>query len=230
MDPALLRIAETRIRERVDAVYTDPTGKAEAIYDGIINLDLYCSANPRIMWILKEPWDEADCSGGGWSMCSDLLAKKPLASLSQATFHPIVYIAYGLFNGIDAFEDMPWIRDMDDPEGVLRRLAFVNAKKLPGVTRGASPAVVMEWFQRGKGIIKEQISAYSPEIVFGCSPHMPTLLDDRLKGSRDKKQSVGSADFVWHDGILFVHVYHPGQTQITRETYVDDAGRFRNTT
>ena len=223
MTPAIIEAADARIREMVESIYIDPTGKAEPIFDGVIDAQLYCASTPRIMWILKEPWDEGDSSGGGWSLCADVLGKNPVSSLSQATFHPIIYIAYGIFCRVSTFDDMPWVRDMDEPERVLRSLAFINAKKLPGVTRGAYAPSIMEWYSRGRAVIHEQISVFAPEIVFGCSPHMPAILDDLAIGWRERKQSAGSADYVWSDNILFVHVHHPGQTQINRARYVDDA-------
>jgi hypothetical protein len=221
--PACLMESEAHIRKLVESTYIDPSGRAEPIFDGVINVDLYCSSPLRVMWILKEPWDEENSSGGGWSLCSDALAVKPVAALGQATFHPIIYIAYGLFHGPMTFADMPWVRDMENPEDVMRRLAFINAKKLPGVTWGAYSPLILEWYSRGKQIILGQIKAYDPDIVFGCAPHFPAILDDLDSGWRSRVRSVGSADYVWQKDTLFVHVYHPGQTQTTRETYVDDA-------
>jgi hypothetical protein len=217
-----LRANEDRIRKLVNSIYVDKSGLAEPIFDGVINPELYCAAPYRLMWILKEPWDEENSSGGGWSL-AQVLNEQPVSSLSHFTFHPIIYIAYGLFNGISTWADMPYVRDMNDPEFVLRRLAFVNVKKLPGVTRGAYSPTIMEWFSRGKAIIMEQIRAYSPNVVFGCSPHLPAILDELQPMWREAVQTVGSADYVWHQKTLFVHVYHPGQSQVSRETYVDDA-------
>ena len=223
LNPGSLLGQEAAFRALVESIYVDPTGRSEPIIDGVINIDLYCSSPLRILWILKEPWDEENSTGGGWSLCSDVLAVKPVAALSQATFHPIIYIAYGLFHGPMSFADMPWIRDMENPEDVIRRLAFINAKKLPGVTRGAYAPLILDWYSRGKQIILAQIKAYCPDIVFGCAPHFPAILDDLDCDWRNRARSMGSADYVWQEDTLFVHVYHPGQTQITREKYVDDA-------
>jgi len=222
MTPDFFKQAGSRIREKVDEAYVDPSGRAAPIYDGIIDEELYCSSTPRVMWILKEPWDDEGSSGGGWSLCSDLLAITPVSSLSQSTFHPIIYIAYGLFNGLN-YEEMPWIRDMKDAEITLRRLAFINAKKLPGVTRGARASSILAWYGRGRDVIRDQISSYDPQIIFGCAPHFSAILDDMNPLWRDAKQTTGSAEFVRIDQKLFVHVYHPGQTRIKRKTYVDDA-------
>ena len=223
MTPDLIHIADARIRDKIDEIYCDSRGLAEPIYDGVVDAALYCATSPRIMWILKEPWDDLDSSGGGWSLTADLLAKKRVSELSHSTFHPIIYIAYGLLNGIQSFDALPWVRDMENPEDILRRLAFINAKKLPGVTRGAYGPLIMEWYGRGREVIHDQIDSYGPDIVFGCAPHMPAILDDRVEGWRDRILSVGSADSIRHEGRTYVHVYHPGQTQISRAKYVDDA-------
>jgi hypothetical protein len=222
LTPATLAEAESRIHALVKSTYVDPTGRAEAILDGVINFDRYCAASCRVMWILKEPLDGENSSGGGWNLAG-VLDEKPVSELGQATFHPIIYIAYGLFNDLTSFDAMPWMRYMEDPEGVLRRLAFVNVKKLPGVTRGAYGPTIMAWYSKGRNIIMEQLKAYRPDIVFGCAPHFPVILDNIIGGWRNRVRSVGSAEYVWHEKTLFVHVYHPGQTQITRDEYVDDA-------
>ena len=110
---------------------------------------------------------------------------------------------------------------MEDPENVIRSIAIVNAKKLPGVTRGAYAPTIMYWYGRGADIIRRQIEACDPHIVFGCSPHFPAIIDSF--GMADQIQTFESANYAWSESRLFVHVYHPGQTQITREKYVDDA-------
>lgn len=223
MTADFIRAAESGIRDAIDETYVDPSGRAEPIYDGVVDPDLYCSSHPRILWILKEPWDDVDSSGGGWSLTTDLLAKKRVSELSHSTFHPIIYIAHGLFQNIKRFDDMPWVREMSNPEETLRRLAFINVKKLPGVTRGAYGPLIMEWYGRGRSVIHNQLDTYSPDIVFGCGPHMPAILDERVPGWRDRAQSSGSAESIAQNGTIFVNVYHPGQTQITRSRYVDDA-------
>jgi hypothetical protein len=223
LNPESLLGQEAAFRGLVESIYIDPSGRSEPIFDGVINVNLYCSSPLRVMWILKEPGDEENSTGGGWSLCSDALAVKPVAALGQATFHPIIYIAYGLFHGPMSFADMPWVRDMENPEDVIRRLAFINAKKLPGVTWGASSPLILEWYCRGKQIILGQINAYCPDVVFGCAPHFPAILDDLDCGWRSRVRAAGSARYVWHGDVLFIQVYHPGQTQISREKYVDDA-------
>jgi len=222
LSPASLRESEAIIQRMIETLYVDLSGRAEPISDGVINVELWCSSPLRVMWILKEPWDGEDSSGGGWSICADVLNVKPVSELGHTTWHPIIYIAFGLFNN-KTYAGMPCVRDMNSPEGVLRRLAFINVKKLPGVRWGAYTPGILDWYIRGRKIILEQIRAYCPHVVFACSPNFPAILNDLDCGWRSRLCSVGSAAYVWHENVLFVHVYHPGQTQITRENYVNDA-------
>lgn len=222
LSPDDLAKSEAELSRMVKSVYVDPSGRAEPIFDGVVSIDRWCAAPLRIMWILKEPWDEENSSGGGWSLTGDVLNAQPVSALGHATFHPIIYIAYGLFNDLN-YADMPWVRDMKDPESFVRSLAFINVKKLPGVSRGASGPLILEWYSRGRQIVLRQIEAYCPHIVFACAPHFSAILDDLDRAWRNRVRSVGSADHVWVGETIFVRVWHPGQTQVSREKYVDDA-------
>ena len=52
----------------------DPA-KIAPIYDGVVDAEAYLAAKPKIMWILKEPYDDFDAegmpAGGGWTICKD---------------------------------------------------------------------------------------------------------------------------------------------------------------
>jgi hypothetical protein len=219
--PTLLS-AEVEIRRRVDISYIDPRGKAKPIYDGIIDCGLYLSAPMRLMWILKEPWDSPDSSGGGWSL-SELLASRPVRTLSQSTYHPIIYIAYGLFYDVLSYDAMPRVGAMEAPERILRSLAIANAKKLPGVRKGARQRSVMSSYSGGREIIADQIRAYAPGVVFGCAPHFPEVVRSHSSTTAAEIRRHGSASYTWRGSVLFVQVYHPGQTNLSRKNYVEDA-------
>jgi len=100
----------------------------------------------------------------------------------------------------------------------------VNAKKLPGVKRGAYGPTIMHWYEKARHILRMQIEAYAPQVIFGCSPHFPALMRDLSpNGQPTEVRTFKSADYMCHGNLLLVHVYHPGQTQISRERYVNDA-------
>ena len=218
---ASLELAEAEIKQLVKDVYFDERGKADPIYDGVINIPQYVACRTKILWILKEPWDGPDSSGGGWSLVSNQLAIWPVRDLSQSTFQPIIFIINGILKEVWDYDAMPWVRDMPDAEDLIRSIAFINAKKLPGATRGAHHPTIMSWYQKGAHIIDRQIEAYSPKIIFGCAPHFRTIML-RAGIKPDEIRSHGSANFAHSRDRLFLEVYHPGQTQIKRAAYVND--------
>ena len=214
--------AEAEIRRLVTEVYVDERGKADPVFDGIISSERYLVCPFKMLWILKEPWDGPDSSGGGWSLITDQLATWPVRDLSQSTFHPIIYITFGVLKGVWDYDAMPWVSKMSDAEDVIRSIAFINAKKLPGATRGAHHPTILKWYRRGADIIDRQINAYSPEIVFGCAPHFREIML-RAGIQTDIIRSHGCVKFAHASGRLFLEVYHPGQTQVKRVDYVNDA-------
>ena len=48
----------------------DPA-KVEPIYDGVVDAEAYLATQPKVLWILKEPYDDFDAEGmpegGGWT-------------------------------------------------------------------------------------------------------------------------------------------------------------------
>jgi hypothetical protein len=221
MNPESLARAEVEITRLVKEVYVGERGKAEPIFDGVIEPERYLSSRTRILWVLKEPWDEVDSSGGGWHLCREALAKKPVCELSQATFHPIIYVTYGVLKQVWDFQLIPDVCDMPDAEDILRSIALINAKKLPGVTRGPSSSTILHWYQKGAHIIDLQIQAYESHIILGCGPHFPEVM--RRAGIKPTEiQARGSVQYAHANGRLCVQAYHPGQTQMDRPTYVKD--------
>jgi hypothetical protein len=72
---AVIENEERRIQGLIDREYVDPTGKTHPIHDGVADLEGYLASSPRIMWILKEPYDDfnenGEPVGGGWSYTKD---------------------------------------------------------------------------------------------------------------------------------------------------------------
>src|ERR1700677_3890117 len=106
---ANLEQAEVEIKRLIKEVYVDERGKADPIFDGVVKINRYVLCPTRMLWILKEPWDGPDSSGGGWSLVSNSLAIWPVSDLSQSTFHPIIYITNGILKEVWDYNAMPWI-------------------------------------------------------------------------------------------------------------------------
>ncbi len=88
----------TRIEEIERAIwdnYIDENDKAEPIIDGIVDISGYLQSKPKILWILKEPYDDEEggiASGGGWHFANNFLTKDDFyerMGRSRSTWHPI---------------------------------------------------------------------------------------------------------------------------------------------
>lgn len=211
---------EQMIREMVGRHYEDATGKAKPIYDGVVDPASYLAAPVRVLWILKEPWDGPDSSGGGWSLTHDLLNNKPAVMAKSPTFQPIIYVTFGILNRVWRRTDMPYIRQRPDLALVLRSIAFLNVKKLPGLTR-ANNKEVFDAYLKHRTIILTQIRCYQPQIIIGCQPHMPQIMAD-LGAPKEKIVAHKSTHVAKLNDCVMFSVYHPSQTKIKREQYVND--------
>ena len=78
MTSALLLAAQAAIHAQIQnhaiGLGYDPA-KVEPIYDGLVDAEAYLASKPKVMWILKEPYDDFDAegmpAGGGWTMFKD---------------------------------------------------------------------------------------------------------------------------------------------------------------
>lgn len=210
--------AELKINALSKKVYVDKRDQSELITDGVVSPEDYIRARKRIMWILKEPYCDGKNGGGGWSLV-EMFREKRMDELSSRTLRSIIYATYGIQKQIWAYDDIPWIRDMK--ENVFKGIAFINAKKLPGVTFGANGSSVIEWFRAGTEVINQQIAAYDPEIIIACGPHAPELMTWHGVQNNDIKH-MGSADYGFAQNRIFIHAYHPGYPSIKQAKYVND--------
>jgi hypothetical protein len=216
-------------QDRIDALaaetYLDPTGQAEIIWDGVVDPETYLAAPLRIMWFLKEPYCDGNNGGGGWSLIHDHIRAKPPTQLGHHTFHPIIYLTHALLTGQHDWEKIPCVADMpEQAKKAMHSIAFINAKKLPGVTCGVPGDVVRYWFNKGREVIDRQIKAFNPQIIFGCQPHIGQIFQEAGLSPGHGITTVGTADYALVDGRLYVHVYHPG-ARVDKRTYFEDALR-----
>lgn len=66
--------------------------------DGVFNIEGYCQSSPRIMWILKQPYDdmkEGKPHGGGWEVYG---AFNNDDAFKNTTWQPIIYSLFGIRN------------------------------------------------------------------------------------------------------------------------------------
>ena len=214
---ATLRKNCKQIEKMIEKRCVDPKGKGWPIYDGIFDIATYHSEQMRILWILKEPYDEPDSSGGGWSF-AQAFRKNGISFAKSRTFQPIIYVSYGILNGFLSYDQMDDITDDPEMAQVLKRIAFINVKKLPGST--STPwEVLEEAYDQNRDILLKQIETCEPNVVIGGNT-LSYFSADLGMHELEKHDHKVIVTYSSKDRI-YVDAYHPVQTQYSREMYVD---------
>lgn len=214
------------IEDAIWADYIDVNEKCEPIIDGIVNIEKYIASTFQILWILKEPYDDEEdglASGGGWHFADDFLAPAGFYTRmgrSRSTWQPIVYVSYGLLNGCLNYDDMDYIRNNQSMTEIVRQIAVINVKKLPGFTRTNDFGPISAAYHKHQELLHKQIAIYNPNIIIGGSTLH--LFYQRFGLQKEDEKAFGCVEYYEKDGKLFIAAYHPAQTTVTRDRYVDD--------
>jgi hypothetical protein len=196
------------------------TKSAEPIYDGIVNIEKYIKSKYKICWILKEPYDEDNGKGGGWSLTNDILNQKALYPEiigNSPTWQPMVYVTYSLLHGFISWKDMDWIRDEPEMAQCLNEIALINVNKMPASHRSDDSDIATK-YEYWKPILHWQLKQYDPQIlIFGNT--FEHFKDD-LKIKDNELESKYNVVYVVRDKKIYAHAYHPAQTRISRGEYV----------
>lgn len=226
MDKELFKNRCLEIESEIDKEYFDPSGNTSPIIDGIVDIEKYFQTAPKILWILKEPYDDQEdgmAIGGGWHLSKDFLAKKDFydrMGRSRNTWHPIIYISYGIINDFMPWNGMYLIRNKPSMVDVVQQIAVINVKKMPGLTRTYNFTQIQKAYTEHKELLNRQIELYNPDIIIGGSTLH--LFYDQIGIIQSELIEMNSVKYVIKKGKLYIAAYHPGQTQIKRDAYVDD--------
>lgn len=202
-----------------------PEEKREIITDGVMNVDNYFLNDIRLAWMLKEPYDELDGTGGGWSYFEmfkggDLYLEQ-FNRPHKVTWHPIIYISYGIMNNFMKWSDLDYIRENHKMCDVVKNVAFINSQKLPSknVTRTDINDLI-ESISKNSDLLKRQVNLLNPNVlIFGNTFNLyKEILDISISDLVDYENGI---KYIVKDGKLYISTYHPAQTQIKRNLYVD---------
>ena len=199
--------------------------KLYPITDGVADADAYLASNPKVMWVLKEPYDELDNDqpqGGGWSITEDCFAKIEQKSVAL-TWHNIVYVMYGIRHGIK-WDKIPNIRQDKSITNVLKEIAYINVSKMPNrsVTKDSE---LRRFYETWKYILWKQINLYNPDIIiFGATFQ---LFKDDFARKGDLREVTDYGVWAWNNKLLLA-ANHP-QIRQKREEYVDNLINIINT-
>ena len=190
----------------------------EPVTDGSVDVDRYAASRPRILWILKEPWEELSEGekGGGWSVSKHVAAKG--ITKNRGALPMMAYVSYSIANGFPGYDDMPWAASSAEVADSLKRIAIVNIKKSPG-KKTSYPPEIARHYARNRSLLLRQIKILRPEIIIGGNTLFHFFADLELSAEDFNKER--SAWFLSHSGTLFIHAAHPARRGSNR-VYVDE--------
>lgn len=200
---------------------------SEPIYDGVCDPEMYSESKIKVMWVLKEAYDDIDESGlpkgGGWEIFEKWgKADKVKEVTSVRSWQPIMYVLRALSED-NSWDDIAWIRDdREKYVEILRSCAYININKMPAKETSGD---MTEKFNLWCDEINAQILAYKPDaIIFGNT--IDYFNDQCYMRNRKVCNGVSGATDVYLTEIaehptLLINAYHPNQRTITRKEYVE---------
>lgn len=217
-----LNEAQRRINEKIVQRAKDYhllTDDIWPIYDGINDVCKYLSSSPRIMWILKEPYDDITKDGmpiGGDFNLYSCFDKDD--AWKNKTWQSMTYVTYGIYNKCK-YNDMDWIRNEKKMVDILKQIAYINVSKMPGYTKSDYNCIKKK-YEIWKPILLEQISIYNPNIIiFGNTFN---FFKSDLVGDDSEPIKKDDTLYVYEKNeVRYIDTYHPLQTKIKRELYVN---------
>ena len=186
------------------------------IYDGVKNIDAYLKSPLKIMWILKEPYDE---DGGGWEISA---AYKNEDGRKKATYRRMAASTYGFINNI-YYDDLVKVKDKESIFSALDSIAYINLSKMPGNNRTTNTSA-KAYYKLWKDFLHKQIRIYNPNvIIFGGTmdyfefDNEPQLFDTYFNSDVNPECK---AKIYQHESRWLISIYHPSAI-VSDEVYID---------
>lgn len=196
------------------------------IYDGVIDIEKYISAKFKILWILKEPYDDFDKNGkptgGDWHMREAIIPKTKLLEFKggRNTFEPMIYSTWSILNNFPEWNEMTEIEKAPQMIDSIKSIGYINVKKIPGKTASSS-TVISNNYNKFKDLLLKQIEYLDPNIIIGGSTLHLFLKD--LGVDTKSVNKTKEINYYYHNGKLLIDAYHPaqrtGNTGVTKEMY-----------
>lgn len=203
----------------------DKDAEFNAIEDGVVNWEAYINTSPKILWLLKEAYDNDNEGEGGWSLAGlfnidEDCYKFLKTTSSKKTWYPIIYTSYGILNNFMSYDDMDFIEDNIKMISCLKKIAFLNINKFAGKSK-SNDSVLGKIFLENQDILKKQIALLNPDIIIGGNTLK--FYNKMLGLSNIPYQTLDSGPkYYFKDDKLFIDAYHPGRIGINRYRHVNE--------
>lgn len=175
-----------------------------AIYDGIVDLEMYKNSEFKILWILKE----ANNGGTGLRGWNQREFHKNVSGYPnwRRTYKKIIQVSYGILNSIENYNDVPKVENDSTIKSkyILDNLAIINIKKNGGGSVSYQK-IINQNYATHKEFLKTQIDLINPDIVVNAS-HVGSLFIDYC-GNNFK--SIEKFRYGFANGKLVIDAYHP---------------------
>ena len=211
---------ETKVCDALAKLRTELQIPHQPITDGVVNIDAYLACSPKILWILKEPWEvfEDGELGTGWS-ASKVLSCEVVRS-NTGSYPIMAYVTFSVFHGFPGWNDIPYATEDVRVAHALRRVAYINVSKWPGPKQSSGAAIALA-YEHHRAILSMQVNGFAPDVLIGGSTLQLFYSDLGLTSEMFNKER--SAWFCRHEGRLYIDAYHPSQrATVPKETYVND--------
>jgi hypothetical protein len=184
--------------------------------DGIVNIDYYYDSPIKIMWILKEPYDKNENGqSGGWSITNALDNGALGKAKDSKTWTRIIQSSFCIINNFERFEKVVKLNSKENFREILKKIAFVNVKKIPGNTTTSAKTLNNAYLQN-KEILIKQIETYRPDIIIGGK-----TLHLFKKDLKVEKENELDGGHFFLKNQLFIDTLHPAQRKVSTEDYVN---------
>lgn len=219
---------QINIHSEIDIVYQElvekgiyDSNKVAPIKDGVTDIAGYLDPvnAPRIMWLLKEPWDkviDGEPYGGGFDMTE---VQKDLSFINNISYSQkrIIYSMQCIrTHGNEMYNDMSWYYEMPQH---LTNIAYVNLSKMPGYP--TTDSLLTERAIPWKEIVKKQIALYEPDIIISANIIQTIKELGFFSNLEFKDNEQGLVDvYITENGKLLFDVYHPSYFAVKTNSYI----------
>jgi hypothetical protein len=190
--------------------------------DGIINEQFYKKTFPKILWILKEPYDLGD-NDKEWNYRNDVNISSEIY-LKYKTWRNIAKVSSGIINNL-TYEEVKF--DVDKLKESIQKIALINTSKIPaGTTSDHRWGHFEKIYNITKELLKKQIEFINADIIIGGNILYLYKDDFGLNENNFEVTEWGRCCYNVN-GKLFIDAYHPG-CRYSEENYFNDIVSYIN--
>ena len=184
------------------------SAKLAPITDGVADIPAYLSSKPKIMWILKEPYDDFTISGkpkGGDYSIGDAIRTADLSKTSL-TWKNIAKTVHAIFSGKTAEKELT----EDEMRSALSKIAYINVSKMPAQT-STSDSELKAKFEIWKETLFMQIDLYNPDVIIFAKTFLLFAPYLEIENPPVYQDEDCWCDAYNHNGRILIDTYHPAR-------------------